>query len=306
SLHDKRLQEERDAEHQDKPITYPTPAEFIAEAEDEPVTLAASIADDKGTVWRLMNLPGTRGAHSVTWDLRGSTETPADPDPASAGNAGGGRGGRGGGGMGGRGGGSCNGCIPVPPGSYTATIGKRDKGVFTPLANPMSFAVHADPLNPHTPAEVQANIAYRQKESKLSREITQAIDAATTAKAKITAIIRVLNEMSAAPRPLQEQARSIDQRLTASLRALRGDEVNAARGEQVPVSIESHIRNASPSAPWGPTRTNTEQYDIAATAFPPEYAKLKPILVTELPALDKELEKLGAPATPGRIPDIGP
>ena len=170
----------------------------------------------------------------------------------------------------------------------------------------MTVNVLADPNTPMTLAERQTNIDYRLKESRLSRQITQAVDAATAANTKIDAIIRVLSSMPSTPRALHEQARSIDQRVTAFLRAVRGDEVNSARGEQVPVSIQAHIRAASPSGAAGPTKTNVEQFAIAAAAFPPEYARLKPILVTEIPALEKELERLGAPPTPGRIPDVGP
>ncbi|HEY3933385.1 MAG TPA: hypothetical protein VGL65_02075 [Gemmatimonadales bacterium] len=314
SLRDKRVQAQRDAERQGKPIAYPTPQEFLAEADEEPVTLAASIADAKGVIWRVMSIPASRGAHTVAWDLRGSTETPADPGPAApGGGAGGGRGGRGGGGGGGGGnaeggfgGGSCAGCIPVPPSKYTVTIGKREKGIFSPLATPVSFTIRQDPATSLTLAQIDANLEFRKKEATLSRQITETVDAATAAKAKSVAIVRVLNEMPSAPKTLVEQARSVDERLTEALRALRGDEVNAARGEQVPVSIEAHIRSASPSGTWGPTHTDIEQYDIAAAAFPPVFAKIKPILATEIPAIEKELERLGAPATPGRIPDIGP
>ena len=48
TLRDKRLQAQRDAERQGKPIKYPAPDEFVAEAEEEPIVLAASIADDEG------------------------------------------------------------------------------------------------------------------------------------------------------------------------------------------------------------------------------------------------------------------
>jgi photosystem II stability/assembly factor-like uncharacterized protein len=305
TLRDKRLQAQRDAERQSKPIRYPTPDDFVAEAEEEPIVLAASIADERGAIWRVLNLPATRGVHSVTWDLRGSTETPADPSPGAA--VGGGRGGGGGGGGGGPAPSTCVGCVAVPPGKYTMTVGKREHGVFSALATPVTFAVLPDSTMPITLAGRQANLEYRRKQAALSRQITEAVDAAGLARTKADAIIRVLNEMPSAPRTLHDQARSIDQRLAAFLRAVRGDDVNAARGEQVPVSIQAHIRNASPSGSTSPpSKTEVEQYDIAVAAFPAEYAKLKPILVTEIPALDKELEKLGAPPTPGRIPDIGP
>lgn len=287
SLKDRRLQAQRDAEKANKPMRYPTPAELIAEADEEPVMLAASIADERGTIWRLLALSGAKGTHTVTWDLRGSPDTPADPPGASAGAG-------------------CNGCELVPPGKYNVQIGKRERGVFTPLSVTTAFTLRPDPEMPISATDLQLALDYRQKQSKLSRQVTQALDAATAAKAKIDAIVKVLSQMTTAPKPLHEQARSIGDRLVAFLRAVRGDEVNAARGEQVAVAIQSHVRAASPSGPIGPTKTNLEQFAIAAAAFPPEYDKLKPMLLTEIPALEKELERIGAPITPGRIPDLQP
>jgi Tfp pilus assembly protein FimT len=118
-------------------------------------------------------------------------------------------------------------------------------------------------------------------------------------------IVKVLDQMPQAPAALAARARDINQRLALSLRALRGDAINSARGEQVPVSIQAHAGNASPDGVLAPpTATNREQYDIAAADFAAEYARLKPILTTEIPAIEQELERLGAPPTPGRIPAL--
>jgi photosystem II stability/assembly factor-like uncharacterized protein len=306
SLRDKRRAAERVAERQSTPITYPTPEQFIAEAEEEPVTLAVAITDAQGVIWRELSLPSSRGVHVVTWDLRGSTETPVDASAPVA--AGGGRGGGPPGGGNNRPGGNpCPDCIPVPPGKYTVTIGRREKGQFAPLAAPVVMTVLPDPEISIAVADRHANRDFRLKQSRLVRQISEAVDAAIAARTKIAAIIRVLNQMPSAPKALHDQARSIDERLATFLRTVRGDDVNSARGEQVPVSIQAHARNASPSgATSSPSRTEVEQYEIAAAAFPPEYARIRPVLVAEIPALDAELEKLGAPPTPGRIPDGHP
>ena len=57
SKKEKRIEAQRVAERAGKPITYPTPADFIAEAEEEPVVLGASIADASGRIWRVLTLP---------------------------------------------------------------------------------------------------------------------------------------------------------------------------------------------------------------------------------------------------------
>nr|MBP6444643.1 hypothetical protein [Gemmatimonadales bacterium] len=133
-------------------------------------------------------------------------------------------------------------------------------------------------------------------------DIGQASEAATTARTKLAAIVRVLDQMPSAPAALRTRVRALDTQLLGILREINGDDVNSARGEQVPVSIRTHAGGAFPSGSQRPTGSNIQQYDIASAAFAIEYAKLKPILVTELPAVDAELDRIGAPATPGRLP----
>jgi len=184
------------------------------------------------------------------------------------------------------------------------TLVRREKGVLTPLAAPVSFSVLHDPAATTTVADREANLAFRAQTQKLTRQISASADAATAAKAKMDAIVRVLDQMPQAPKALADRARDVNRRLALSIRALRGDAINSARGEQVPVSIQSFAGNATPDGMLAPpTTTNREQYAIAAADFAAEYAKLKPILTTEIPAIEQELERIGAPPTPGRIPE---
>ena len=292
SRKDQRLEAQRAAERAGKPIVYPTPEDFIAEAEEEPVVLGASIADASGKVWRVLTLPGSRGMHRVRWDLRGSPDAPGDGGAVATVGRGGG------GGFGGGAGGS-----PVLPGTYTVTLVRREKGAYTTLGAPVSFNVLHDPAATTTLADREANLSFRAQAQKLGRQIASAVEAGNAAKSKMDAIIKVLDQMPSAPKSLTDKARDVNRRLTLSLRALRGDNVNSARGEQVPVSVQEHAGNATPGGMLNPpTTTNREQYEIASIDFAAEYAKLKPILSLEIPAVELELDKIGAPPTPGRIP----
>ena len=183
------------------------------------------------------------------------------------------------------------------------TLVRREEGVLTPLAGPVSFSILQDPAATTTVADRESNLAFRVQAQKLTRQISSSVEAATVAKTKMEAIVKVLDQMPQVPKALADRARDVNARLALSLRALRGDAINSARGEQIPVSIQAFANNASPDGMLAPpTTTNREQYDIAAAEFAAEYAKLKPILTTEIPAIEQELERLGAPPTPGRIP----
>ncbi len=302
SKKEQRIAAQRAAERAGEAVNYPTAEVFIAEAEEEPVVLGASIADAEGKIWRVLTLPGSRGTHRVSWDLRGALDAPGDGASGTAGG-GGGAGGTGGGvGGGGPFGGGATGSA-VPPGRYTLTLMRREKGISRPLAGPVSFNILHDPAATTTVANREANLAFRAEAQRLTRQIAAAVEAATTARTKLDAIVKVLDQMPQAPRALTDRTRDVSRRLTLSLRALRGDVINSARGEQVPVSIQAHAGNALPDGILAaPTTTNREQYAIAAADFAAEYSRLKPILTSEIPAIEQELERLGAPPTPGRIP----
>jgi hypothetical protein len=59
-------------------------------------------------------------------------------------------------------------------------------------------------------------------------------------------------------------------------------------------------------AHWGstgaPTQMQKDSYSILMAEFPPVYEQIKQIGETDMKNLEIEVEKLGAPATPGRLP----
>jgi hypothetical protein len=52
-----------------------------------------------------------------------------------------------------------------------------------------------------------------------------------------------------------------------------------------------------------PTGTQQEAYKIASEEFGEELAKLRKLIDVDLKALEKVLDEVGAPFTPGRLPD---
>jgi aspartate carbamoyltransferase catalytic subunit len=53
-----------------------------------------------------------------------------------------------------------------------------------------------------------------------------------------------------------------------------------------------------------PTQTQIDAYSILKAELSPMLEKLKKIALEDLKNLEKELEKAGAPWTPGRIPQL--
>ena len=74
----------------------------------------------------------------------------------------------------------------------------------------------------------------------------------------------------------------------------------------MPESISDRVGFAASAASryiGKPTGTQKESYAIASKEFGAALAKLKKLVEADLPALDKQLNGLDAPFTPGRLPE---
>jgi hypothetical protein len=72
---------------------------------------------------------------------------------------------------------------------------------------------------------------------------------------------------------------------------------------QVPLNTRlGNITYTHMGSTSGITTTEKQNYDILKEEFPPVLDALKRIVETDVPSLEAELNKIGAPWTPGRIP----
>jgi hypothetical protein len=87
--------------------------------------------------------------------------------------------------------------------------------------------------------------------------------------------------------------------------ALRGDNFLRQRQEGAPPSINDRVNNIEGDERFSlykPSQTDLDDYKIAVEEFGSQLSQLQGLL-TETAAIDKEMEKLGAPWTSGRIPE---
>ena len=89
-------------------------------------------------------------------------------------------------------------------------------------------------------------------------------------------------------------------------RALKGDRTLSSRSEPSPASIVDLV-NGIVDDQWqssgAPTKTQRDAYSRAGDEFAPLLAKLHTLAETDLREIEKRMEGLGAPWTPGRVPD---
>jgi len=290
----------RAAEQKKETPKYPTQAELTAEADEEAPQTFMTVTDASGKVVRRVTAPGARGIHRFTWNLRDF------PPTAAAGAPAGGRGGetpveeeqapRGAA----AGGGSF-----VPPGTYKVSLARRAGGVLTPLGAEQTLTVEAEPGAAIAPTDRAAALEYQKKATRLQQAFDGASELANDCKTRTTAIRRALVD-SPADLKLMDEAVKLDQRITAILRNLRGDETLRGTESGAPSSISSRVRSAASGArglTGLPTGTQEMNYRIAFEEFSAELPKLK-ALEADLKKFEQQLDALGVPYTPGRRPEI--
>jgi hypothetical protein len=69
--------------------------------------------------------------------------------------------------------------------------------------------------------------------------------------------------------------------------------------ERLRALVYAHYRSTS-----GVTETERTNYNILKEKFPPLLEKLKEIRNQDIKQLEEQLEKINAPWTPGRVPEI--
>ncbi len=292
TLKQKRTEAEKAAEKAGRPIEYPSADQLRAEAVEEAPAILLTVTDAAGTPVRIITGSVEKGMQRAAWDLRAPAHQLPPNRPRS----------------------EVEELFDDPlvgplvvPGKYSATLSQRVGGVVTQLAGPVAFNVVMDPQITTTPAEQTARWEFQQKLQTLRRDAAGALDLANATTARLAAIVRALDATPAAPRALPEQARTLQRRLRAILVELQGDRSLGARSVPAPMAISERVNTISGETTrtlGRQTTTHEQQFQIASELFTAQRALLRSLIETDIPALEKELDRVGAPYTPGRLPKI--
>jgi hypothetical protein len=293
TLKEKRAEAEKAAEKAGRPMRYPTAEELRAEAAEEAPAILITVIDSTGKPVRVVTGPVDKGVQRVAWDLR----APAHQLPPN------------------RPRGEIEELFGDPlvgpyvvPGKYTAMLSQRVGGVVTDLSAPIGFNVVMDPQAGHTMPDQTARWQFQEKLQVLRRDIAGALELAGSTNTRLDAIRRALDNAPAAPRALHDQARALQWRLAGILIELQGDRALRARNEATPVAISERANTISTDMNRTlarPTTTHERQLQIASELFAEQRATLRALVETDIVAIERELDRIGAPYTPGRVPRGG-
>jgi hypothetical protein len=291
TLKQMRKEEEKKLVKDKAPIPIPTMEELRAEKNEIKPYLIFIITDGDGNIVRKINKSFSSGLNRMSWNLRYPARSNVrlrndKYDPLSNDRDG----------------------MAVMPGKYFVSLSQCVRGEVTDLVGPVEFNAHV--LNNVTlPAPDRAELlAFQQKTAKLTRAISAAQQLADNLVERVRYIKQAISNTADAPEELMAKATAIEIQLDNILWKFNGQSPKASREENwpAPPSVRERV-GALVYSHWGSTsavsETQIQMYDILAEEFPPILDQLKNISTVELKGLEDELDAIGAPWTPGRIPE---
>ena len=290
TLKQERKKAEKELVKDKKPIPIPTLEELRAEKNEVKSHLIFTIRDEDGNLIRKLTKNVSTGINRLNWDLRYPGTRPVNVkdgkyDPMSMGGSG----------------------MYVLPGKYTVSISQYHRGEITELAGPKEFI--AKPLNNTTlPAEDREElVAFQKKLGELYRVISGTEEFADQLIGRVKNCKQAAQRTIGVPAELMTKISDVETQLDDILWKFNGQRPKASREENWPAPptinerlgsiIWTHWRSTS-----AVTQMQRDGFDILKEEFPPVLDELKTIFETSIPEIEKELEELGAPWTPGRVP----
>ncbi len=282
-----RKENEKKLFKEGKPIPQPTWRELDLEKKEEKSHLIFTIYDADDNVIKQIKTAPSKGMNRITWNLRYSMTSSVSGSFNPTSNLGSG--------------------ILVMPGKYKVGLQMWHEGELTNLVDPVEFTCKK--LNNTTlPAEdYNENVEFAKQVGKLAIAMagTQRLIGETTSK--VESIKKAIYATPGASQILMDKARALSKELDELNFKMNGSTAKASAEEIPPepvplnnrMGIISYTHMGSTS---GITSTEKENYEILKEEFPPVLNVLKRIVKTDIPALESELNKIGAPWTPGRLP----
>lgn len=266
-----------------KSYEYPTFEELRAEDLEESPYLVFVFSDDEGNVIRRLTAPNKPGINRITWDLRFPDMSPLSKNTKVNKHSG----------------------MPVMPGKYQVSMFKSVDGNLTKIAGPVEF--NAKLLKNRTlPARDRKELTdFRKKMMKLTGAVYATQKYLDQLEERTDIIRKTLMATPGATVEMKADARRIELELAEFDKELNGDKSISARNANQTPWITDRLGRALYGM-WFTdseiTQTNREVYNIVSEQMKTLTRKMRELAEKDLAAIERKLDELDAPWTPGRVP----
>lgn len=293
-----RKEQEKKLFEAGEPIPQPTWREQELEAKQEKSHLIFTIYDADNQVVRQLTAAPSKGISRINWDLRYAMPTSVNVNGSFNPVSGGGSGRRYGGGGG----------ILVMPGTYKVGMQLWHEGELTTLAEPVEFVCKKLDNTTLPSSNYKENVEFAKKVQKLAIAMVGTNRLIDEAANKIENIKQAIYSTPGAGQEIMDKARALGVKLEELNFKMNGLAAKASSEEVPPAEVPlntrlSNITYTHMSSTSGISNSEKRNYDILTEEFPPVLESLKHIVEKDIPALETELNEMGAPWTPGRMID---
>jgi hypothetical protein len=287
-----RQEKEKALFEKGEPIPQPSPEELKAEANETKPYLIFTITDESNNIVKRFYKSASKGVGRATWNFTYEGNSPVTTtkfDPL----AGGGR----------RGGG-----ITAMPGNYKVSMAINSNGSIKNLSDPVPFVCKPLNLATFTATDLKGKYAWLNEASEFSRTMNGTISYTNELSEKVNSIMQVIHQTPSASAEIVNEAKRIDEELDNIMFIFNGPSAKASQEEIPPTDMSLNQRlGEMASASYGTTGDisviGKQQLEILKAEFPPVLERVKKA-GEDLQKLDKQLDALKAPWTPGRVPSL--
>ena len=286
TLKKERQESEKKLAKDNQDIFYPSWEDLRKEdREDQPLVIL-TVSDSENHVVSRITAPGSAGIHRVSWNLRFPSSTPvrsAAPEGRER---------------------QASGPLTVP-GTYQVALSQYARDTFKTLAGPVSFRTESTGTATLSATDREALLEFQGKTARLQRAVLGAVNTMEEANSRIKLIKKAIMATPGSEMNLLESTRELELRLAEISVNMTGDDTISSRNEPVLPGIRSRVQgivSGQISSTSAPTRTQEEEYRIAAKEFERVLEELSRLIKKDLAAIESKLEEIKAPWTPGRVP----
>lgn len=289
TIKDRRQEKEKQLIKNNQPVYYPSVDSIRAEDREEAPFVVLQISDEKGNIIRKIKTDAKRGLKRITWDGRMNKTSAVsfyspDPDDPYASDD--------------------NGPMALP-GKYTATLVLVKDGKTEKLGDAREFNIIT--LNSHTiPVEdVNALKEFYTNLSEFRRIVSGTSEFTSEMQNRVRYIKHGLMQSDGNTLELLKETKEIETKLNNIDLALNGDRSMARREFETLPGISGLIEGMVGGL-FATTTTQPKTYEetliMAKRKFGFVYGEVKATKIL-LESLEKKLDKLAVPYTPGRLPE---
>jgi photosystem II stability/assembly factor-like uncharacterized protein len=284
-----KLKSEKSNEPAKAAPPYPTLDQLRAEERELEPAIVLVVSDEDGNVIRRVTGPVKAGFHRVAWDLRYPPPSPIElkepeqdvfepPPPGPL----------------------------VAPGTYKVQLVKRVDGADTPVGPAQTFNVVPLYLSTMKESDRAAVLDFQKKAAGVQRTMMAASRVTHDALTRVQYIRRALDEIAGPDPKLVAQVNAIDTALHDISDQLTGDPILRRSNEPALPSLLDRVNTAvgGLTTTQPPTATHREALAFVQQQAGPLIERLQKVIDVDLANVEKQMNALGAPWTPGRIPQL--